>query len=48
MVRKQISEMDFNIYLAILNSFFKNGIFKPAISLAYLQGILLTVRDKIQ
>ena len=40
MVWEQVSEEDFSIYLAFLNSFFKNVELKPAISLAYLAGIL--------
>ena len=48
MVREQVSEEEFGIYLAFLNSLFKNAELRPAISLAYLTGILPIVRDKIQ
>ena len=48
MVREQVSEEEFGIYMAFLNSLFKNGALRPAISLAYLTGILPIIRDKIQ
>ena len=48
MVREQVSEEEFGIYMAFLNSLFKNGALRPAISLAYLTGVLPIVRDKIQ
>ena len=48
MVWEQVSGEDFSIYLAFLNSLFKNAELKPAISLAYLTGILPIIRDKIQ
>ncbi|WP_294430017.1 AAA family ATPase [uncultured Treponema sp.] len=48
MVREQVSQEEFEIYLAFLNSLFKNAELKPAISLAYLTGILPIIKDKIQ
>ena len=48
LVREQVSESLFTSYLDFLNSLFKNSTLKPAISLAYLTGILPIVRDKIQ
>ncbi|MBQ8012910.1 MAG: AAA family ATPase [Treponema sp.] len=48
MVREQVSQEDFDIYLAFLNSLFKNAELKPAISLAYLTGILPIIRDRVQ
>ena len=48
MVREKVGQEAFGIYLEFLNSLFKNQTLKPAISLAYLTGILPIVRDKIQ
>lgn len=48
MVREQVPEADFKIYLAFLNSLFKNAELRPAISLAYLTGILPIIKDRIQ
>ena len=48
MVREQVGKEAFGIYLDFLNSLFKNQGLKPAISLAYLTGILPIVRDRIQ
>lgn len=45
LVREQVSEKDFDIYLAFLISLFKNAELKPAIALAYLTGILPVIRD---
>ena len=48
MVREQVPHEEFDIYLAFLNSLFKNAELKPAISLAYITGILPIIKDKIQ
>ena len=48
LVREKVPEILFNEYLVFLNSLFKNSTLSPAISLAYLTGILPIVRDKIQ
>ncbi|WP_296328952.1 AAA family ATPase [uncultured Treponema sp.] len=48
MVREQVPQEEFDIYLAFLNSLFKNAELKPAISLAYITGILPIIKDKIQ
>lgn len=48
LVRNQVSEKLFGQYLSFLNSLFKNNTLSPAISLAYITGILPVVRDKIQ
>ena len=48
LVREQISEKLFYDYLSFLNGLFKSDTLRPAISLAYLTGILPIVRDKIQ
>ena len=48
LVREQVSKKLFDEYLDFLSSLFKNSTLKPAISLAYLTGILPIVRDKIQ
>lgn len=47
-VREQFSTEELQAYLGFLNSLFKNAELKPAISLAYLTGILPIMRDKIQ
>ncbi|SDL58774.1 PD-(D/E)XK nuclease superfamily protein [Sarcina sp. DSM 11001] len=47
-VREQVSDELFQEYLAFLNSLFKSDTLRPAISLAYLTGILPIVRDKVQ
>ncbi|MCQ2974837.1 MAG: ATP-binding protein [Bacteroidales bacterium] len=47
-VREKVKPDMFQQYLDFLNSLFKNDAIKPAISLAYLTGILPIVRDKIQ
>ena len=47
-VREQVDEELFNEFLSLLNGFFKSDTLRPAISLAYLTGILPIVRDKIQ
>lgn len=48
LVREQVSEELFKKYLMFLNGLFKSDTVKPAISLAYLTGILPIVRDRIQ
>lgn len=48
LVREQVPSSVFESYLNFLSSLFKNADLKPAISLAYLTGILPIVRDKIQ
>ncbi len=48
MVREQVPEKLFAEYLSLLNGLFKSATLRPAISLAYLTGILPVVRDKIQ
>ena len=48
LVREQVSEKLFNEYLSFLNGLFKSDTVRPALSLAYLTGILPIVRDKIQ
>ena len=47
-VREQVSKEEFDLYLAFLNSLFKNTNLRSAISLAYITGILPIIRDKIQ
>lgn len=48
LVREQVSESLFSEYMAFLNGLFKNNTLRPAISLAYITGILPVVRDKVQ
>ena len=48
LVREKVSDEMFKSYLSFLNGLFKNADLSPAISLAYLTGILPIVRDKIQ
>ena len=48
LVREHAEESLFNEYLSFLNGLFKSDTVRPAISLAYLTGILPVVRDKIQ
>lgn len=48
LVREKVPQNLFDDYLRFLNAMFKNSTLSPAISLAYLTGILPTVRDKIQ
>lgn len=47
-VREQVSKELFDEFLGLLNGLFKSNTLRPAISLAYLTGILPIVRDKIQ
>ena len=48
LVREQVNADLFQEYLSFLNGLFKSDTLRPAISLAYLTGILPVVRDKIQ
>ena len=48
MVRQQVPDDEFDKYLSFLNSLFKNTTLRPAISLAYITGILPVVREKVQ
>ena len=48
LVRERVSQGLFDEYLSFLNGMFKSTTVRPAISLAYLTGILPVVRDKIQ
>ncbi len=48
LIREQVCEEEFKAYLGFLNSLFKNAELKPAITLAYLTGILPIMKDKIQ
>ncbi len=48
LVREQVNAELFDKYLSFLNGLFKDNTIRPAISLAYLTGILPVVRDKVQ
>ncbi len=48
LVREQVDQKLFDEYLGFLNGLFKSDTLRPAISLAYLTGILPIVRDKVQ
>ena len=48
LVREQVPRKLFDEYLGFLNGLFKSDTLRPAISLAYLTGILPIVRDKVQ
>ena len=48
LVRERVGHVLFDEYLEFLNGLFKSNALKPAISLAYLTGILPVVRDKVQ
>lgn len=48
LVREQVPQKHFDEYLSFLNGLFKSNTLRPAISMAYLTGILPVVRDKIQ
>lgn len=48
LIREQVGDEEFKPYLGFLNSLFKNAELKPAISLAYLTGILPIMKDMIQ
>lgn len=48
LVREQVPEELFKEYLGFLNGLFKNNTLRPALSLAYITGILPVFRDKVQ
>ena len=48
LVREKVEEKLFSEYLSFLNGLFKSATLRPAISLAYLTGILPIIRDKVQ
>lgn len=48
LVREQVNSDLFAEYLSFMNGLFKSDTLRPAISLAYLTGILPVVRDKVQ
>lgn len=48
LVRENVSEKLFQQYLDFLNGLFKSDTLRPAISLAYLTGVLPIIRDRIQ
>ena len=48
LVREQVSQELFDDFLSFLNGLFKSNTLRPAISLAYITGILPIVRDKVQ
>ena len=48
LIREEVSEKLFEEYLSFLNGLFKSNTLRPAITLAYLTGILPIVRDKVQ
>ena len=48
LVREKVSQKLFDEYLSFLNGLFKSDTLRPAISLAYITGILPVARDKIQ
>ena len=47
LVREQVNPDLFQEYLSFLNGLFKSDTLRPAISLAYLTGILPVVRERI-
>ncbi|MCR5235993.1 MAG: ATP-binding protein [Lachnospiraceae bacterium] len=48
LARERVDQSLLDEYLSFLNGLFKSNVVRPAISLAYLTGILPVVRDKIQ
>ena len=48
LIREQVCKEELDAYLGFLNSLFKNAAVKPAVSLAYLTGILPIMKDKVQ
>lgn len=48
LVREEVDEGLFQEYLSFLNALFKSNTLRPAVSLAYITGILPVVRDRIQ
>ncbi|MCR5295023.1 MAG: AAA family ATPase [Lachnospiraceae bacterium] len=47
-IREHVTRELFEKYLRLLNALFKSSTLRPAISLAYLTGILPVARDKVQ
>lgn len=48
LIREEAPESLFQEYMGFLNALFKSNTLRPAISLAYITGILPVVRDKVQ
>ena len=48
LVREKVDQVLIDSYMSFLNGLFKSDTLRPAISLAYLTGILPVVRDRIQ
>ena len=48
LVRERVPQALFDEFLSFLNGLFKSDTLRPAISLAYITGILPVVRDKVQ
>lgn len=48
LVREQVEDQLFADYLSFLNGLFKNDTLRPAVSLAYITGILPVIRDRVQ
>ena len=48
LMREQVPQTLFESYLSFLNGLFKGTTIRPAISLAYITGIIPIVRDKVQ
>lgn len=48
LIREQVGDDEFKPYLGFLNSLFKNAELKPAITLAYLTGILPIMKGMVQ
>lgn len=48
LVREEVDEGLFQEYLSFLNALFKSNTLRPAVSLAYITGILPVVRDRVQ
>ena len=48
LVREQVPQDLFDDFLRFLNGLFKSATLRPAISLAYLTGILPVIRDRVQ
>ncbi len=48
LVRERVDQTLFDQYMSFLNGLFKSNTLSPAISLAYITGILPVVRDRIQ
>jgi len=48
LIREQVGTRLFEEYMSFLNGLFKSNTLRPAVSLAYLTGILPIVKDKVQ